>query len=266
MEEHVSYALSPVTLVLVHGWAGSAEAWDPLTVSFHDAGIEAVHAVRLPGSPGARPAVSYTVKASVEEVVNVARSSDAPVVLIGHSMGAQISLLAHELLQEQLLCEVVVDPAYGASDDSKPRMDSWSQEIDREGHEAVRDFFRSALGALNAVDASRVTADFEATDSHVIADYLRSEYVDADAVGLEAATRAHALKRRLPVLALHSQVAGYEFELSLPRPEGSDVQLWRGRGHFLHLEEPDRFVETIVGFIAASQRQTAPLAGVELTS
>jgi len=170
----------------------------------------------------------------------------APPVLIGHSMGAQVTLLAHSMMPDLILGEVVIDAAYAEEASVRQEMAAWADDIERVGHASVSEFFASATTGMSPADAAQVLDDLRATDPAVIASYLRSEYVDPDAIGLNPMTAEIARLRRKPVLSFHSTAQSVEREASLMTPAGSRSELWHGHGHYLHLEDPDRFARRLL--------------------
>ncbi|MDQ0574341.1 alpha/beta fold hydrolase [Agromyces albus] len=245
MESSVTADASTTPIVLVHGWAGSAEAWDPIVSRLRAKARGPVVAVRLPGSPGAPDGGTATIPGAASMLAETLRAQVGPVLLVGHSMGAQVTLLAHAMESESVLGEVVIDPAYGASDTDHSGMVEWASLIETQGHAAVYDFFASAAPTLPPATGDLLLADLSATHPAVIARYLRSEYLDSEAIGFLAATQRAAALRTKPVLAIHSTELGASRERMLPAPPGSRVETWSGHGHFLHLEAPDRFVDTV---------------------
>ena len=237
---------STTPIVLVHGWAGSAEAWHPITSRLAAQAAGPVIAMRLPGSPGGAEDRAATIPGAAAMLAETIRAQTARVMLVGHSMGAQVTLLAQVMAPELVLGEVVVDPAYGALHTAHAEMEKWASRIEAEGHAAAQDFFASAAATLTSHDRKRLLADFEATSPAVIARYLRSEYVDSGSIGFLPATRRATALRTRPVLAIHSTELGAAQEELLPAPLGSRIETWTGNGHFLHLELPDRFVETLL--------------------
>ena len=237
---------SPVPVVFVHGWAGSAESWQPVCDRL-DPGDWKVTTLRLPGSRGAAPATP-SVHQSASQLVTFLEGATEPAIVVGHSMGAQVTLLAHGAAPQHVLGEIVIDPAYGGAADSRPAMAAWAERIRREGHPAVSDFFRSATRGLDSASADRILADLHETTPATVASYLLSEYVDDDAIGLSPATSRAAERRQRPVLSLHSTDASAYREALLPAPRGSRASVWRGYGHYLHLEDPDRFVDALASW------------------
>lgn len=232
-------AAGPTPVVLVHGWAGSAESWLPV-VDRLDPRRWTAMALRLPGSRGAKPGAAFTVTAAAELLIRTLTDLSSPAVIVGHSMGAQVTLLAHAARPEGVLSEVVIDPAYGATPESVSGMSAWAERIRRQGIDAVSGFFEAAT--RDASVARQVLADLHETSPEAIASYLMSEYIDEGAVGCASATRAAAAGRRRPVLSLHSNPASADREASLGSIPASRSVTWQGHGHYLHLEDPDRFV------------------------
>lgn len=247
------------TFVLVHGWAGSAESWRPVAEVLADrTGADPVLA-RLPCSPGAAEGREPTISSSADLVGELLSATAGPAVLVGHSMGAQVTLLAHSRSPQLVLGEVVIDPAYGAPTSTRDEMSDWAARIESIGHAAVEEFFGDAVGSsLDPALAERIRADMRATPASAIASYLRSEYTDADALGLMDATIRAVSARQRPVLAIHSREDAARREESLPRPAGSRVQHWPGFGHFLHLQDPERFADSLLAF-AVSARSSGQL-------
>lgn len=236
---------STTPIVLVHGWAGSAEAWHPIVSRLRAKAPGPVVAVRLPGSPEAPDGGTPTIPGAAAMLAETLRAQDGPVLLVGHSMGAQVTLLAHAMEPDSVLGEVVIDPAYGASHTDHAEMTEWASRIEMQGHAAAYGFFASAAATMPPGAGDLLLADLSATAPAVIARYLRSEYLDPEAIGFLAATQRAAALRTRPVLAIHSTELGASREGALPAPSGSRIETWSGHGHFVHLEAPDRFVDTV---------------------
>lgn len=235
-------------IVLVHGWAGSAESWRPVVAALDALGGWRVHAIRLPGSPGSASAAPPTIGGAAAELAALLGALGRPAVLVGHSMGAQVTLRAHVSAPHMVLSEIVVEPAYGAPD-GREAMRRWAERIESTGHASLTGFFDEAGAGLSQPDRAALHADLLATPVPVIASYLRSEYVDPEAIGLMPATARVASGRIRPVFAVHSSAEGAERESMLPHPSGSQTDLWLGYGHFLHLEDPHRFAELIAAWM-----------------
>jgi pimeloyl-ACP methyl ester carboxylesterase len=242
----VTAVAAPTPLVLVHGWAGSAQSWEPIVDALDRTSFDPIIAVRLPHSPGWSGTAEATIGAAADELVDVLAGLPSPAVAVGHSMGAQVTLAAHARRPDLVIGEVVIDPAYGAEPSVVDEMHTWAGEILDQGHRAVLGFFTQALGNDVPSDVrARVLDDVRATPSGVIARYLLSEYVDDGALGIAPNTLSTAQRRVSPVLALQATADGVRRESALPAPAGSRIERWRGLSHFLHLEQPRRFAELL---------------------
>lgn len=250
-------ALARTPVVLVHGWAGSAESWLPVQKAL-DTEVWEIIALRLPGSPGGSKGAA-TVSHAARQLVSVIQELPRPAVLVGHSMGAQLTLLAHAEVPDLVHSEVVIDPAYAGDATSRQEMENWAAQIELLGLPSVSDFFADATIGMAPADAARVLEDLRATDPAVIASYLRSEYVDSDAIGLNPVTARIARQRCRPVLSVHSTRESVQREAHLPTSPGSKSEVWKGHGHYLHLEDPQRFVALLDDWrVAHAERETAP--------
>ncbi|MBN8883147.1 MAG: alpha/beta hydrolase [Salana multivorans] len=245
-------------IVLVHGWAGSQAAWRSTRAAIAALAPDAVvRAVALPGAHGALEAATRsrvgpaTIGGAVDAVVAVLEDLDAPGLVVGHSMGAQVTLLTQVRRPDLVAAEVVLDPAY-ASRASADDIESWADRIERRGHAELEAFFSGALDpAIPRTDRETVLADFHATPVPVIASYLRSEYSDPGAIGLREHTAPAARRRTRPVLAIHSTAAGADAERLLAAPPRSEIELWPGHCHFLHLQAPERTARRALTWAAA---------------
>lgn len=232
----------PTPLVLVHGWGGSAASWGPVVAELDGERWRPVIAVALPGAPDSRSARPASIHDAAAEVIETLSALDRPAIVVGHSMGAQATLLAAGAVPELVLGEVVIDPAYNADGGDRAELADWAGHIATAGHAAVEGFFADAAASLGHDGRARVLRDLAETPATTIEAYLRSEYLDDDAIGLSPRSAAAAAARRRPVLALHSNAAAARRSEQMPAPRGSRVVVWLGHGHYLHLEAPARFV------------------------
>ncbi len=79
-------------VLLLHGLSGFKEAWGPLPDALAAAGLRAV-AVDLPGF-GAAPRLRRTTPQALARAVEPLVARLAPVAVVGHSLGAQLAMLA----------------------------------------------------------------------------------------------------------------------------------------------------------------------------
>ena len=146
-------------MVLIHGWAGSAESWGPVAARLSESTDFEPVCVRLPGSPGGGSGDEASIAAAAARVVTHLRARGQASVLVGHSMGGQISLLVHAAVPELVVGEVVIDPAYGADPSGAEAMEEWARQIERRGHDALGPFFEGALGSLDERTRAAIMGD-----------------------------------------------------------------------------------------------------------
>ncbi|EUC12224.1 hypothetical protein PMI06_009003 [Burkholderia sp. BT03] len=97
-------------LVFIHGFLDGADAWSDLALRLGDRAAGALR-VDLPGM-GARAGEPgpYSLDRFAADVTTQVRALSRPVVLVGHSMGAQIAELVAQRLDEQVRGVVLLTP------------------------------------------------------------------------------------------------------------------------------------------------------------
>ena len=98
------------TLVFIHGFLDGAAAWADVVAELGDRAGDAL-CIDLPGmgnrvgEPG-----PYSLDKFAEDIATSARTLGRPVVLVGHSMGAQVAELAAGRLGDQVRAMVLLTP------------------------------------------------------------------------------------------------------------------------------------------------------------
>ncbi|MBZ2199449.1 alpha/beta fold hydrolase [Occultella gossypii] len=221
-------------ILFVHGWGGSARSWDPIRQALSWQRGSA--AIDLPGHAGA--AGVPTVPGAVASVL-AALESDGPAILVGHSLGGQVTALAHVTRPDLVVAEVVIDPAYGHPDGDRAALEEWAGAIEKAPSATVETFVEGAFGPSTPTDVrTAVLDDLHGCDPAAFVTYLRSEYLDPDAIGLESASVGVLARRTRPTLAVYSTATAAAFDR---RTGATDILVWPGHGHYLHLEDPARF-------------------------
>lgn len=246
-------------VVLVHGWGGSAHAWDGIRWPEN----WRTFAFELPGHGAHRDEGPFTIRHATDALVEYIRTVVADgrgrrihTIVVAHSMGGQLSLLLNAEHPELLDGEVVIDPAYGAPDTPE---DMAQHRADLAGlrerpYETMNRFLEGAFSPY-LPDAAReaVLADVKRTNPFSLADYYYDEYLSAAQIGLVPATRLVAAKRSRPVLGIYRTEDRAAMEERLNQGVvPCRTEAWGGEhGHYLQLEMPGRLVESVTAWAGA---------------
>jgi len=233
-------------LVFVHGWCGDRGLWratlDALAPRHHVLALDlAGH-----GASGANRA-SWTLDALADDVVAVVDASGAnDVILIGHSMGATVSVLAAARLAPRVRGVIGIDSLHSADFVYPP------------------EFLAQAVGELEADFPGAVAARFRSVvpasaDPELLA-WLEARAAHTDRAAAIGLLRGLADFRLGPALA----AAGVPVRViasanSKPPVDVEQNRRWcdfdaltmDGVGHFPMLERPDAFLPLLEHWIAA---------------
>ncbi|TMR08996.1 alpha/beta hydrolase [Nonomuraea turkmeniaca] len=218
-------------LLLVHGWGGDHRAWDAL-----DFGERRVIAVDLRGhGESPVPATGYTPADLAGDLLPLI---EEPVVAVGHSMGGQVVTALAVEHPSAVRALVVVAPAYGADEAEERLIPGRLAALRADGAAAAS----RQLGPLPAP----VTEQLLATPGHVLAECYAGMYTRPGAFGVRRAAERYLARRTCPVLAVHNVPEAARWEAGLPAHPGSTTVVWPEAGHFLHLEQPQRFADLVL--------------------
>ena len=248
-------------LLLLHGFAGSAETWTPLRDAIADRFT--IHAVDLPGhgrSGAPEQPGRYALARLADDLARMLDALDAETVaLLGYSLGARAALrfaLDHPARVRVLVLESVspgiADPAERA--ERRAADAALADLIEREGIAAFVDRWeRLPLWASQAALAEPVRASLRAQRlanlPRGLANSLRGAGAAADPPVVERLATLGA-----PTLiiagALDAKYVGLGriMERSLAHARLSVVE---GAGHAVHLEQPEAFAALVAEFLDA---------------
>jgi pimeloyl-ACP methyl ester carboxylesterase len=255
-------------VLLVHGLNGFKEGWGRLPGVLAEAGLRVV-AVDLPGF-GATPRLRRTTPEALAAAVEVLAAGLAPVAVVGHSMGAQVAMLAAAQRPASAPALALLAPWVAARPRRlPPRAVSDILQLPLVGRPLARlaigrirrsparrrDAYLSTVGDPAAVagDPAMAALLAEASDRLVRADLRAMADWGASALALDV----RPLAPRLPMPAL--VVVGTLDRVTEPHgahaladalPCGRLLSL-PGIGHFPHLEAPDRVAAGIVDLVGA---------------
>jgi 2-succinyl-6-hydroxy-2,4-cyclohexadiene-1-carboxylate synthase len=238
------------TLLLLHGFTGSRDAWADFVPSLEPHGT--VLAVDLPGH-GSNPG-PLSVEATAETLAAGLEGRRATV--LGYSLGARIALrlaIAHPGVVDRLILE---SPSAGIANEDKREArrhedEQLAAEIERDGIEAFVDRWErnpifATHGDLDAAVADRQRHIRLAQDARSLAGSLRL-------AGQGAMTPLHA---RLGDVTAKTLVIAGALDPARPRAEEVAARIPNARleiveraGHTPHLERPEAFASLVLDFL-----------------
>ena len=243
------------TVVLLHGLGSNAEHWLPMARDL--ARDHRVVFVELPGHGEARmPAPLTLEEAALQLDRAIAEQGDAPVVLVGHSVGGLVAaaeaLHAPQRVRALVLVESALRPQIGP-DDLDALMRSLEQDYAGTLHEHYVSFGRdSAQGERLFAEAMRV-------EPSVVKAWIRL----ASTTDLSGAVA----RLRVPTLVVLGERSWPEGErwtscadtLGYGKAPGVTPMRMSGVGHFLMLDRPHDLADAIRRFT-----RTGPSAAVAM--
>lgn len=224
-------------LVFIHCWACDRSFWRGQFAAF--AADHTVVALDLPGhGASGRDRREWTLAGYANDVVRVVDALDLErVIVVGHSMGGPVSLLAAARLGERAAGVVCVDALHDAEFE-------WSEEA---GRQWIARFEEDYEGLMRTAVSGMVPGDKELRD-WIIAQALRADREAMLALlhEFEDFDLAEALSAvDVPVRCVNAAPYG---EFALPtaietnrRYADFDAVIMDGVGHYLHLERPEEF-------------------------
>jgi len=241
-----NYGKGDTALVFVHGWTCNLTFWKANIPAFTDQ--TRVIAVDLPGhGQSEKPELAYTMKLyaqAVEAVLRDAKVSKA--TLIGHSMGAPVLWQFYKNFPDKTRALVFVDgglKAMGTRESMKAFLDPLRLPTYRTSAERSVEFLTQGMKDLK-VRAEVKTAMVNAPQHTMISAF--EGMLDPNIFP------AKTDKITVPVLALMANSGNWNSEYETFVRElapGIEYQKWDGVSHFLMMDEPQKFNETVLAFL-----------------
>ncbi|HEY0367868.1 MAG TPA: alpha/beta hydrolase [Pyrinomonadaceae bacterium] len=238
-----SYGKGSNALVLVHGWTCNLDNWRDQIPDF--AKRNRVLAIDLPGhGQSDKPQIPYTMDLFANAIDAVMRDAKVDhAVLVGHSMGTPVARQFYRKYPQKTLAIVIVDGGLRLFGTKEMREQYLSYFRGPQYKEAGAQMFSQMVGTLPAVDQERVKTSFANTPQYVIVSAMES-------MGDEALYGPD--KINVPVFAILAKspfwAADTEQFLHGLAPD-LELQWWEGVGHFLFMEKPKQFNDTVIAFL-----------------
>ncbi len=248
-----SYGEGKEAIVFIHGWTCDLTFWRGQAPVYEK---QRSLLIDLPGhGQSDKPDVSYTQERFARAVNAV--MVDAGVeraVLVGHSMGGPVAITFLRLFPDKAKALVLVD-AYipdvpkdpEAREKQKKQMDAFAARF------RAPDYKTTAGSTIGSMFSDKTTPE----QREEIRTKMMSTPQNVMASAFEGMFAMEPIKTgetySLPVMAIMTERpgrTGYETQVRAVFPNEQKYQEWKGSGHFLMMESPDRFNKELTGFLA----------------
>ena len=251
------------TVLLIHGWLGNRSFWERQITALRDRFTVVTVDLRGHGE-SSPPRTGYTIGGMAADLEQLVRAIGAQkVAVVGWSMGGMIAQELVRRLGDRATGLVLVGTTAGAIADPKnPHGNpALADEIRKAVTEDFRQFVRTFAAQLFKLGTASpllawATGQMQRTPPHVAQACL-------DAV-MEADLRDKLSALKLPTLVIHGRAEAL-FPLGMAEElkkgiSGAKLEIFEESGHSPHLEEPERFNETVAAFLGAAAPAAAPAA------
>ncbi|MEQ1947358.1 MAG: alpha/beta hydrolase [Bryobacteraceae bacterium] len=246
-----SYGDGPEALVFIHGWTCDLTFWrgqEPIYTRRRSLLID------LPGhGESGKPHVAYPMEFFAKSVDAVMRDAGVErATLIGHSLGGPIIYAYLRLFQERAKSMALVDVDVRKGSAGPINREEQRQRMARRasymrGPAGEKDFARTVESCFTKLTPEPVKEEVRAK-MFATPQYVRVASLTSPS-SLPPPGRDEAF--RLPAIAI--QAASPATELSYKAMKNIfpnlDLEIWNGSGHFLMMENPTRFNETLERFL-----------------
>ncbi|GLY97225.1 alpha/beta hydrolase [Actinoplanes sp. NBRC 103695] len=235
-------AAADTPMVLVHGWLGSSDAWSaqlPLLRSRRRA-----VAVDLRGHGGSdTPGHGYgTADLAADLAETVEHLGIAPVVVVGHSMGASAATVLAVRRPDLVRALVLIDPDYAGDPAGRALLQSIADRPDDDAvHVGVIELFARRIDAATTSTQlrDRHRREVMAVAPAVVTASLRANIDDPSSIRFRPAAEPVLARRTQPVLSFHRDGERARLEETLATHPASRAVLVPGAGHWIHQEQVD---------------------------
>lgn len=240
---YLSEGEGPAAIIQIHGWACNATFWRMQSPAFAKERYRVI-SIDLPGhgQSSAPPGVDYTIEHFANAVTAVIKHAGVErAVVIGHSMGSPVGLKAMQDNPSVIHALVAVDgPIWKVKRTTTP---PWLLEM-------KRDYRKSASGFIDSMFVDR-------TPLFLRAEIKRKMLLTEPHVGLSALMvmgnsdvflKPAAAK---PVLAIMAGRRPRDGRKQQHQEVFRNLRydLWEEAGHFLMMEQPERFNRQVLEFL-----------------
>jgi pimeloyl-ACP methyl ester carboxylesterase len=235
-------------LVFVHGWTCNLDFWKGQVAGLE--GKSRIILVDLPGhGQSDKPQIAYTMDLFARAVDAVLRDAGVErAVLVGHSMGTPVIREFYRKYPQKTLALVIVDGGLRAFGNKK-MMDAFIAPLRGPDYKVRAAAFVDGMMGPQVPAALReeIKSSMLSTPQHVAVSAME---------GMADETIWRPDKINVPVLAILAKTPFWppdteQFFRSLA--PNLEYQMWEGVTHFLMMEKPEKFNETLAGFLSKNR-------------
>ncbi len=239
-----SYGEGKEAIVFVHGWSCSLKNWKANIPAF--VGESRVIAIDLPGhGESDKPQITYSMDLFARAIdAALTEAGVERATLVGHSMGTPVIRQFYRKYPNKTLALVIVDGnlrGFGSREQMKQFVDPLRGPNYKEQAERMLSFI--AQSVKDKKDLEEIRSTMMSTPQHVMVgafDAMMDETIWKDD------------KINVPTLAVMAKQPQWNDEYEKFVRElvpGIDYQMWEGVSHFLMMDEPQKFNDTVLAFL-----------------
>lgn len=241
-----NYGKGDEAVIFIHGWTCNLNFWKANIPAFISQ--TRVIAVDLPGhGQSEKPEIAYTMKLFAQAVEAVMRDAKvAKATLVGHSMGAPVLWQFYRNFPEKTRGLVIVDgglKAMGTRESMKPFLDPLRLPAYRANAEKTVEYLTQGMKDLKV--RAEVKTAMVNTPQNVMVSAFEGML---DPTIWPTPTD----KIKVPTLALMANSGNWNSDYEKYVRElapGIEYQIWSGVSHFLMMDEPQKFNDTVLAFL-----------------
>ncbi len=252
-----SYGSGKQAVVFIHGWTCDLTFWREQAPVYRS---RRSLLIDLPGhGESDKPHVPYPMEFFARGIEAVMRDAGVNrAVLVGHSLGGPIGYTFLRLFPEKVKALVLVDAEVTAPQSTAAYRDAqkarYAKNVQALSGAAGSKYFTSRIEAMFSAKTppawrEQIRAKMLATPEHVrVAAVSSPSQLDAPKAGESYA---------LPVLSIQAS-QGLDVPMAATRKIFPNIRVekWEGHGHFVMVEDPERFNQTLESFL--DTQMTAP--------
>jgi pimeloyl-ACP methyl ester carboxylesterase len=257
-----TWGARPPAMLLVHGFSHGGFVWRTLADALSDAmpglGMAAVD-LRGHGDSDRDPRGRYDIDTHVADVAAVARALDVQdCVLVGHSLGASVAILAAERLPRRPQAVILVDggPGLSPAASAHVREEFLQSKFRYRSPDEYRDQLRASMPMGSAPVLQAMAADALAQlgpgEFRLKADRALGYQVHDP--GIDAALWQALQRMRIPLLVVRGAASALctkawcdAFAARVPH---AAIETVNRAGHAVMLDNPDRFNALVLQYLS----------------